>query len=327
MSTFSGRQAKIGIAKQSDRDTTASSADYWIPQVGYNFTEKVVKIKDESGLGTLATPQGSDIVKEWTEGDITMHIRDLSIGLLLLSLFGTETFDDDAPQAGVGTHVFTLAESNSHQSLTIFKSDSNQNLASSNAMITSMQIQAVLDQYAQITFGLMGEKFESQADTVGYVAENKFRPQDLTIKLAASVAALAASSAVGKIKSINFTANKNVEDTQALGSVTPDDFHNKDFVVEGSMEVIFDAATFKDYVLNNTNRAMSLEFKNLGVTIGTSTNPSLKFEFDEVTFDEFTQDYDNSNLVTLSITFTALYNMTNASMLKATLINTRNSVY
>ncbi len=327
MSGFSGRLAKIGIAKQTDRDNTASSVDYWIPQVAYSFTEKVVKIKDESGLGTLATPQGSDIVKEWTEGDITMHIRDLSIGLLLLSLFGTETFDNDNPESGVGEHVFTLAESNLHQSLTIFKNDELESLASSNAMITSMQIQAVLDQYAQITFGLMGEKFASQVETVAYVAENKFRPQDLVIKLASTIAGLAGSSAEGKIRSINFTVNKNVEDFQGLGSVTPDDFYNKDFMVEGNMEVLFDAVTFKNYVLNNTNRAMSLEFINTGVTIGASTNPSLKFEFDEVTFDEFTQDYDNANLVTVSISFTALYNMTNASMLKATLYNTRNTAY
>ena len=329
MARFSGRRTSIGVAKDSSRGNTASSAEYWIPYASYSYTEKVLKIKDESGLGTLATPQGSDIVKEWTEGELTMHIRDLSIGLFLLSLYGAESFAQDTPESNVGTHTFTLAESNQHQSLTIFKKDPVETLASPLTMVTSFQVQAVLDQYAQITVGLMGKKFGADVETVAYVAENKFRPQDLSIKLASAGSDPTGASAQGTVRSIDFTANKNIEEYQGLGSKALTDILNKDFVCSGNMEVLFEAETFKNYVLgdSNQNRSMALEFQNLQAIAGGTTNPKLSFIFDEVVFNEFTQDYENSNLVMVSLSFEMVYNMNNARMHRAILINGRNSAY
>lgn len=328
MARFTGRQNSIGIRKEAVRGTTGAAADYWLPYVNYSFTEKVEKVRDESGLGVLSTPSSSDIVREWSEGEVTFAVRDQSVGLLLLGLFGTETFATSTPAAGVGRHTFTLAVSNQHQSLSVFKKDAVETLQSGNVVVSSLGLQVVLDQYMQMTVGLMGQKFGTDTATVAYVAENKFRPQDAVVKLAATANEITGAAAITTLRSLSLNFNKNVEVYQGLGSKTPVDFLNKDFQVTGDMELLFEATTYKDLVLNsNALRALSIKFTNANAIAAGTTNPSLEFVFDEVDFGEFTQDYENGNLVTVSLTFTAHYNFANSRMCRAILENSKNAAY
>ena len=116
-SPFTGRRVDIGISKESSRGTTAASADYWIPHAAFSFIEKVAKVRDDNGMSVIESPRSADLVKRWTEGDLEFNIRDQSIGLILLALLGTESNQSGVPQANTGTHTFTVAESNQHQSL------------------------------------------------------------------------------------------------------------------------------------------------------------------------------------------------------------------
>lgn len=328
MARFTGRQNSIGLRKEAVRGTTGASADYWLPYVNYSFNEKVEKVRDESGLGVLSTPAGSDIVREWSEGELTFNVRDQSVGLILLGLFGTETFATSTPVTGVGRHTFTLAVSNQHQSLSIYKKDAIETLQAGNVVVSSMGLNVVLDQYMQMTVGLMGKKFGTDTATVAYVAENKFRPQDATVKIAATANELAAAGAITTLRSLSLNFNKNVEVYQGLGSKTPVDFLNKDFEVSGDMELLMEDATYKNLVLNsNANRAMSIKFLNANAIAALTTNPSLEFIFDELDFGEFTPDYENGNLVTISLSFTAHYNFANSRMCRAILENSKNAAY
>lgn len=327
MARFSGRRTDIGISKESSRGTTAGSADYWLPYAGYNFNEKVEKVRDESGLGVLSTPQGAEIVREWSEGEITAKVRDQSVGLILLALFGTETFATDTPEADVGRHTFTLAASNQHQSLSVWKKNPAETLQAGNVVVSSLGLQTVVDQYVEMTIGLMGKKFGTDADTVAYVSENKFRPQDVTIKLAATANELSGAAAITTMRSLNLNFNKNVEMYPALSSKTPVDFLNKDFEVSGDMEILFEDLTYKNHVLLGQNRAMSIKFANTAAIAGGTTNPSLEFIFDELDFGEFSPDDENSNINVLTLNFNALYNVANSRMVRAILENSKNAAY
>lgn len=324
---FTGRRSDIGFSKEGTRGTTSASADYWIPYAAYSFNEKITKLRDSTGLGSLETPRGSDIAKKWTEGEVEFNIRDQSIGLLLLSLFGTEAVSTADPEANVGTHTYTIATSNQHQSLSVWKKNPVETLQAGNSVVTSFALNAVLDQYVRATVGLIGKQFGNDSDTVAYVAENKFRPQDLAIKLADTASALAAASAVGTIRTISLSVEKNVEDYQGLGSVNPVDFVNKDFMVSGSFEIAFENDTYKDYTLLNQLKAMSLKMTNAEATVGATTNPSLEFILDEVDFGDFAINEANENVAILTANFVGHYNTANSRMIRAILINSVNAAY
>jgi len=324
---FTGRRSDIGISKETTRGTTAASADYWLPYAAYSFHEKVAKIRDDAGIGVLETPSGADLVKRWTEGDIEFNIRDASIGLILLSLFGSESFSADDPEADVGTHTFTVQLGNQHQSLTVWKKNPVETLAAGNVVVSNFALNVVLDQYVRATVGLIGKVFGNDTETVAYVSENKFRPQDVAIKIAATEGELSGESALTTVRSLSLSVNKNTEDYQGLGSVDPVDFINKNLEVSGSFEIAFENDTYKDYTLLNQLRAMSIKLANTDVTIGSSTNPSLEIILDQVDFDNFDIDEANENVVVLTANFTAHYSQGNSRMFRAILINDRNTAY
>lgn len=324
---FTGRRSDIGITKEASRGTTAGSADYWLPAAAYSFSEKVNKVRDDSGMGSIETPRSADIVKKWTEGDLEFNIYDQSIGLILLALFGSETFETDTPESDVGRHTYTVAASNQHQSLSVWKKNPVETLQAGNVMISSFGIRIVLDQYIRATASLMGNLFGNDTDTVAYVSENKFRPQDAVIKLAATEAELSGASPITTIRSLNLNVNKNVEDYQGVGSVTPVDFVNKDFLVSGDFEIAFEDDSYKDLTLLNSLRAMTLKVTNSDAIAAGTTNPSLEFILDQVDFDNFEIDEANENVAILTASFTGHYSQSNSRMIRAILENSKNAAY
>lgn len=326
-SPYSGRRGGIGFSKESSRGNTGASVDYWLPFAAYSFNEKVTKVRDDSGFSVIETPNTADIVKQWNEGDIEFNIRDLSIGLILLNLFGTETFANNTPQSGVGQHTFTVAESNQHQSLTVYKKTPLETLAAAGSMINQFQLRAVLDQYVRCNVGLMGKMFATDSASIAYVNENRFRPQDVQIKIAATANELAAASVQPTMRSMNITVNKNIQDYQGLSSVTPVDFVNRGYEVRLEFELALESTTFKNYTLLNQMRAMSIKLINNDATIGTSTRPNLEFILDQIDFDPFDIDEALENIAIIKMTGIAHYNQTNARMWRAILQNSRTSAY
>jgi len=327
MARISGRNYSIGIAKENARGTLHGAAQYWLPHTSFNAIERIEKVRNESGLGVLETPSRADYSKRFTEGDLEMNVHDQSVGLLLLSLFGAESFSINTPEASVGTHTFTVANSNQHQSLSLYLASGIRDVAAANTVVNSMTFEAVLDDYVKVTTSLMGKVLATYDQAASYTAENLFRPTDATIKFAAAVSGLTAASAIGTIRRFSFTVNKNVEDFTGLGSYDPVDFVNRNFEVTGELEILFEDSTYINYVLNNTFRAIRLRMANGGVTVGTVTNPSLTFDFSQVDFHDPEVDRSLENITTLTVSFTAHYKLSESDMLEATLVNGVNSAY
>lgn len=326
-SPYTGRRAAIGFGKETTRGTGVAAA-FWLPYATMSYFEKVTKVRDDSGFSVIEQPIGADLVKRWNEGDIEFNIRDQSVGLLLLSLFGTETFTTNQPTTGAGRHTFSVAESNQHQSLSIIRKTPVETQRSVNAMITSLQIKAVLDQYVRGTAGFMGKLFGSHTDTVSYLTtENKFRPQDVVMKLASNIAGLSGATALTTVRSVTMNIQKNVEDYQGLGSLDPVDFINRNFTVTLDFEIALEATTYKDLTLNNTFQAVSVAFINDNNAIGVSSDPKLEFQFDEVDYGTFDVAEANDNVAIITAHATGHYNQTNSSMLKAILDNAKNTAY
>lgn len=387
-----GRKLQFGIAKEATRGTAETSVDYWLAWAEVALEEKFQNAIEEQAYGVIEDSIAEARVKDWSEGPLKANIGDKSIGLLLLSLFGTDT---PAAQAGgnssVYDHVLTVQQGAQHQSLTFFVHDTlaGQDYSHALGVVTKVDIDFALGKIVEFNAGLKSKKGVAQSSyTPAQVVENRFVPQYMVFKVAPTIAGVgagvilsasttntstavtglsstlalqkgmavsgtgiaagttiaavvsstaitlsAAATATGspsltftavaiKLKSAKITIDSDSEDQDVLGSTAPEDFLNKNFKAEGTIEAIWqNESDFKTFVLAGTAQALLLNLQNTDVTIGASANPGVKFEFTKVTFEEITRPLKAGELVYQTLKFKAHYSTTDSYMVKATVTN------
>ncbi len=328
MSKFIGRRTALGIGKESARGT-AVAASFWEKQVEVSIDDKIEALPNTAAFGQIEDALETDIVKSWSEGSITANVKNETIGLWLLSLMGAE-----AAPALVGgetivyDHAFSVSNTNQHQSLTISFDDPVQDYRFPLAMVSDIEFVLETGKLAQFKVGFMARTGETATNTPAYNANDQiFTPQSITLKTASNVAGLGAASNIN-IKKASIKIEKNVFDDMSLGSVTPTDYLNRQFTVSGEIEILFEnESDWKTYELAGTKRAMLIDLKNTGVTIGTAANPRLQIQLPKVAFTDLQRDIKNDDIVTQKVSFKGLYSTADTSMLLLTLRNLRSTVY
>jgi len=319
MAKFIGRTADVGIAKEASRGTAEASADFWVPKVSLTLDDGIEQVIDESSVGVIEDATDAVVVGKYATGEIEGNIGSDSIGLILLSALGSVSTSGPA-DTSVYTHTFTVAQSAQHQSLTLFLDNGVQDYAFPLAMLDTFGLDISLGQFARFTAGFRSKAGETDTLTPSYTAESTFLPQHGTVKLAANVAGLGAASAID-VRSVQLNISKNLMDDYKLGSINQDDILNQQFAVEGTVELVFDAETFKDDMLADTAKAMRIALTNSDVTIGGSSNPSLTVDLSKIKVVSFETNYDNNGIVTATANFKALYNTTDNDMIEVALVN------
>lgn len=320
-----GSQKNIGIAKEATRGTAESTVDFWIPKAELSIEDTVDLAVDESTVGVIEDAIDRQVIAKAAEGDVSGSIHTDFMGLLLLNALGSVSTTADSPEAGVHTHDFSVSQSVSHPSLTLFYADGEQDYKHALGMLSSIEFTFPLDGYATFSAAFRSKAGATASLTPSYAANDRiaFLPQHITFKTATNKAGLDAASAIN-IKNFSFTIEKNVEDDRALGSLDQVDINNKQMSVEGTIEITFDGTTaqaFKTDMLAGTNKAMRISAVNSDVTIGSSSNPTMVFDFNKVSFGEFSRSGANGDIVTASIPFKALYSKTDGEMITAQVIN------
>lgn len=323
MSKFIGRTADIGIAKEAVRGTAETSATYWLPKLSMSYDDTIEEVMDESSIGVIEDSVNSVIVGKSGEGEIEGNIYDKSFGLVLLSALGSVSTSGPA-ETTVYTHTFSIAQSAQHQALTIFQDDGNQDYKYALAMISQLDLDVALGQFAKFTAQFRSKVGATATLTPSYTAENHFLPQHGSVKIASTTAGLGAASAID-VRSVKLSINKNVEDDRKLGSVDPTDILNKQPSIEGSVELVFNSETFKTQMLASTAQAMRIRLTNTDVTIGSTLNPQITIDLAKVKFSNFKRNYGNNDIVTATVDFKAFYDTTTSSMISVEVKNTATS--
>jgi hypothetical protein len=322
MTKFIGALADIGIAKEGTRGTAESSASFYVPKTSFSYDDKVGVVVDESSIGVIEDSTGQKVHHKSGEGEIEANIRDKSFGLILLAMMGSVS--TSGPTDSAYTHVFSVLQSAQHPSLTIFQEDANQDYKYALAMLTNLDINIELEKFAMFKAGFMSKAGATATLTPSYSAENMFLPQHGTIKVADTQANLGAASAIN-IRSVKLTFAKNVEEDNAIGNVAPVDILNKQFSAEGEMEIVYDAETFKTYMLDDTERALRIELNNSDVLIGATSTPKLTVDFHSIKVTEFTRNFSNPDITMATIKFKAFYKLADSKLATITLINAQAS--
>jgi hypothetical protein len=323
MAKFIGRLADVGIAKEAVRGTAESAAVYWLPKVSLTLDDTVETAIDESSIGVIEDSPNSSVVAKRAEGSIEGNIYDRSFGLLLLNALGAVSTSGPT-QTTVYTHAFTVGQSAQHPALSLFLDDPNQDYKFALGMLTSLELDIALGQFARYSAGFRSKKGETATLTPSYLVENSFLPQHGSIRTATNLAGLGAASAID-VRGIKLSISKNVDDDYKIGSLDQADILNKQFAVEGTVELVFNDNTFKTDMLADTAKAMRIRLTNTDVTIGSSLNPQLTIDLAKVKFMSFEKTYSNDDITVATASFKAFYNAADTSMISMQLINTATS--
>lgn len=319
-----GKQIQVGISRETTRGAASAVATFWLAADDWSLDEKWKNAQDVQVYGIIESEQSETRVKAWSEGSLKVPISANSSGLLLYSMFGAVTTSTKVGETVVFNSAFTVAQNVQHQSVTLFMHDPivSVDYVYANTVVTKMDIDYSLGKFVEITASIKGMKGSSVATlTPAQIVETRFVPQYLTFSQAANNAALPGSTI--KIKSLKLSINSNEEDDDVMGSISPRDFLNKEFKVEGTIEAIWqNESDFKTNSIANTPQAMRISMVNSDVTIGSTSNPALVIDLAKVYVTDFSKPFKIKDIMYQTIKFNAAYDPTPAFMIRGTLTNT-----
>jgi len=318
-----GRLIQVGINKESQRGTATGTPAYMIAWADLTIDDKDVRAIDDQSRGVIEGSVTESVVKQWSEANIKAPIGDKSFPLVLFSLLGTISTTGTVGTAF--THTITVQEGAQHQSLTILVDDplGGQDYVHALAVPNTLQISYEREKFLAFSADFMAKTGSAVSVTGTAVGENRFLPQHLTFRQALTQATLGTGTAVS-LKSATLKISQNIESDDVLGNVSPIDFLNKNFMIEGDVEAIWqNESDFKTNSLTGTARAVRFDLVNTAVSIGTvtPTNPQLRIDLHSVIFQPVTREIKLNDLVMQKLSFRAHYSVTDSKMVTVTAVN------
>lgn len=320
MTKYIGRRVNVGLAKETVRGTAVAAA-HWMPKTAVAFFDRTNKIHSEMNYGTIGDGAQAYKTNEWAEGTIETELNDRAFGLILLAAFGTLV--TTGPSDSAYTHTYSLQNDNQHDSLTITLADPDRTDQYALGMLNSLEFNVAPDEVVTVVADFMARTGRSvAAASPSYAtAFNKFLGRHASVKIASVVGGLAAATAL-TLKSLKLTINKNTVQNNVLGTVWPDDILNRKFEITGEIELDLEDQTYRQLMLDNTYRAMRINFTNTDALIGATSRPAFNIDLARVHFEGWEVDRPNDEVVTQKITFRALFDPTTETIVNScTLIN------
>ena len=317
---FIGRKLEVGIGKESSRGT-AVTPTYWLMKTKASVEDQVDYVDNDESFGNISDSADSQISKNMGGGNIEGIVKDKSVGLLLLGALGSVASVQRGGDVTVYDHTFSLLNSNQHPCLTVECKNDLEQKAYALAMIESLKLTAELGKYAEFSAAFKSKKGATAVNSPAYAAlENNFVAKMISVKIASTQAGLTGASAI-KVKKIELDITKNLVEDMQIGNVEPVDIYNQEFTVEGTIEAIYDATTFKALYTAGTKNALRIDLNNSDVTIGSTGHPELVIDLYRCAFKDWKRSDDNKGIVTQTIKFKGEYSITDAKFMTAVLTN------
>lgn len=317
MTKFAGRRGSLGIAIESTRGTPVAPA-FWIPVVTMSFFDRTETAREEQGMGNLADSDSVYVTMRMGEGEIESQLYSHALGYILTSLLGAVA---SSSGSNPYTHAFTLNSTNQGKSLTLYWKDPDRSYIFPLAMVDSLQMSVEPSGIVEYTVGFKSKGARDwTAQTPSYTTMgSKFLHQHVQVRLAATVGALSAATALS-LKALELNINRNTVFDSVMGTVEPEDILNQQISVEGNLNLNLEDDTYRNYMLNNTYRAMEIKLLK-------DANDSLTLQFPRVDFSEWEPDYTLNEIAKQGVNFKANYDSANALAIisTASLINTKAS--
>lgn len=320
MAKVIGRKTTVFIGKETTRGTLGTP-EYAVPVKSLDVDDVPTYLDNDSSFGVIAEHNDSDLNTVTGEGGYEGKVFDHILGAELRAVFG-QAPNTTSAGAGAYKHTFSLANNNSHDSLSIFTKEE-QSLSFALGMIDTFSISASLDQYLERSVAFKSKRSQNWdgSNGVAYTRGNEFMARDLGLRIADNDSALADATPV-KITSFSLEFAKNLDVQFVFGSDTPDDIQNQQFNLTGSFEYRREDEKIREIVLGNKKKAIRFTAQNKAVTIGGTKHPTIEFTMPYVTIKEDSRSRDNNAVETRTANFQANYSIEKAAIVTAELTNT-----
>ncbi len=327
MGKIIGRLQMVGIANETEKGVGVEPI-YWLSVVDKDLNPIVeTKIK-EGSFGRIETGYETEIVSKHNEPNFSGLVFDNSFGLLLLAALGEVESELKSGETAVYEHTFSVKNDNDHPSLTISFSDENLKKWVKYAMLSSLTIDASVDDYVRYSADFVG-RFEADMEEsypgfgAVFTEENVFTSRFIEIKIADNIEGLATADPI-KAQKISLGIKKNPIVIYSFGSPEPSEIHNGDFEVEGSLDVVMDLSEgqYRDFFAGNKTKAMSITLKNTDITIGNSSNPEIKIILAKIKFNPYKMDAKLGDIMKETVSFKSYYSIADTKSIEAVITNT-----
>ena len=317
---FIWRLWAIGLGKEVTAGT-AVAPDVWIPFESGEVKPLTESIQDAGAYGVIDEIYDTKVVKNMTETNISGIVRDDFIGNILMGVFGTSAAPS-LTETGVHLHAFSRKNDNTPVTYTTYYDNPVGDEESTYSVFDTLEIEINAGDYVKFATTLKWKALATPWTdrTPAYTDQEEFLAANAEIKFADNIAGLGVASAVS-LKNIKFNIEKNVIDFQAIGDIDVASIHNQQLVVSWDLEALFEDVTLRDYVLNNTKKAMSIQVLSSNL-IGATEYSQLNFEFSKISFSDWGKSTDANGLVMQTMGFTAEYKAADGKTLSSTLQNT-----
>lgn len=318
MAEIIGKEVEFGVATEATRGTKESAADKWMRKVTANVLERATHAQDETTRGKIESGEGRRAVQKYVEGDVSGIVHADVLGWLLSNIYGKVATTNVS--GSVYSHVFTIKQNVTHQSLTLFAKDGAvQQLAMANCMIDSLELNVTQEDFVRFSASFVGGAATDDGDTPSYDTEYDFIARDVVVKIADSEAGLSGADAL-EIKELDISWAQNLIRDHVVGSYTPRDVHNSGMMIEGSFNKNFIDETFKDLYTGDGEKYMSITITG-EADIGGGENPEIEIILNKVQVNDWERDGDAEELVTETVGFRAYFNEDDGEQSQTTLKN------
>ena len=296
----------------------------WMPKVTGEITPIVEKAIEDSSYWIIDERSNSYVTKKMSEIVLSWNARDLTIWHLLLWAFWSVSSVVKGWETIVYEHSFSRANNNNHQSFSLWLQDENVTEAISFSMLDTLDINVEAGWFVTYDASFKWRAITSwSSQTPSYVSENEFIAPYTKIYFADDLAGLDSANET-KLLRVKLSIIKNLIDI-AKNWTTEVDLHNQQFGISGDFDAVFEDATFRDYLLNGTKKAMRIEIINTNTSIWVGSNPTLTIDIAQVSFDEWSRNSDNNWIINETVWFVWEYSLSDSKMITAKLTNTQAS--
>lgn len=309
MTKFVSRRGQLGLAIEATRGTPVAPT-FWVPWAEMSFFDRVETAREEQGLGIIADSDSNYVTQRMGEGEVNAQIYDKAMGVILTGVAGAAPVTTGSNPY---THTYTLSNTNQHKSVSLYWKDPDRSEMFPLGMISSYQLSVEANGLVNHTIGFMSKTSRDWASqTANFTSLGaKWLHQHASVKFAAAVGSLAAATGVS-VKSLELNITKNTMFDSVVGTVEPEDILNQQFSIEGNIELNLEDDTYKDYMVNNTYRAMQIQLNGGSSSI-------LTFQFPRVDFTEWERDNTLNEIAKQTVNFKCNYDAANALEIISTL--------
>ena len=318
---FTWKKVWVWVALETTRGEKKLPIQYRFPRTDNTFTDKANVESDSWVVDTIVDSINSEVTKQRAEWTIGGQVYPNWIWFFLKALLGTVTSDWEE---WVYEHVFSLLESNTHPTLTVGTSTPLWWSAYPLAMIESMDFTAEVWGKFTVSINLKSKKWETASHSVSYTDENGFVANMLKVFLADSVEWLDIADNIC-LQSITISIKKEIKDIECLSSIDPIDYINSSFSIEGSMEMLFEDNTYKNYFLNGTSKALRILAEDTKHAYGTDSYPTFMLDLSKIKITDWTPAFTVDDVTKQSVSFKGHYDVRTHKAIEVYLKNTQES--